>query len=87
MLHLDVADTGPGIPEELRERIFDPFYTTKHEGTGLGLAVTRDIITRHQGSIEVDSSPSGTRMIIEFPPHILVGGYRHRARDFRAGLT
>jgi signal transduction histidine kinase len=71
-VRLVVADTGPGIPEELRARIFDPFYTTKHEGTGLGLAVTRDIITRHQGSIEVDSSPSGTRMIIEFPPHVVV---------------
>jgi signal transduction histidine kinase len=70
-VRLVVADTGPGIPEELRERIFDPFYTTKNEGTGLGLAVTRDIITRHQGSIEVHSTSSGTQMIIDFPAHVL----------------
>jgi signal transduction histidine kinase len=73
-VRLVIADTGPGIPEELRERIFDPFYTTKHEGTGLGLAVTRDVIARHQGSIEVDSGPSGTRMIIEFPPQVVAEG-------------
>jgi signal transduction histidine kinase len=70
-VRLVVADTGPGIPEELRERIFDPFYTTKNEGTGLGLAVTHDIVTRHRGSIAVDSSPSGTRMIIELPPQVV----------------
>lgn len=72
-VRLVVADTGPGISEELRERIFDPFYTTRNEGTGLGLAVTRDIVARHQGSIQVDSSPSGTRMIIDFPPRVIAG--------------
>ena len=53
----DIRDNGPGIPEELRERIFEPFVTTKKpgEGTGLGLSLTMDILTRHGGSIRLDT--------------------------------
>ncbi len=53
----DIRDNGPGIPEELRERIFEPFVTTKKpgEGTGLGLSLTMDILTRHGGSIHLDT--------------------------------
>ena len=53
----DIRDNGPGVPEELRERIFEPFVTTKKpgEGTGLGLSLTMDILTRHGGSIHLDT--------------------------------
>ncbi|MCE2461018.1 MAG: HAMP domain-containing protein [Pseudomonadales bacterium] len=52
-----IRDNGPGIPSELRQRMFEPFVTTKDagKGTGLGLSLTADIITRHGGHIEVDS--------------------------------
>ena len=48
---VQVADTGDGIPEEHREDVFKPFYTTRHSGTGLGLSVTREVIQRHGGLI------------------------------------
>jgi len=54
---VDIQDQGTGIPEELLPRIFDPYFTTKGEGSGLGLATTHSIISRHGGHIEVDSSP------------------------------
>ncbi len=52
-------DSGPGISPQVRERLFEPFYTTKITGTGLGLAISYGIIERHQGSIEVESPPGG----------------------------
>ena len=65
-----VRDNGPGIPEEMRERIFEPFVTTKKtgEGTGLGLSLTTDILTRHGGSIRVDSQEGAfTEMTVVLP--------------------
>lgn len=58
-VELAVSDTGAGIDPADAERIFTPFYTTKAEGTGLGLAVVRDIVTAHDGQIEVASPPGG----------------------------
>jgi signal transduction histidine kinase len=57
---LEVIDHGVGIPPEERERIFEPFYSTKQEegGTGLGLAVSLGIVKDHDGWIEVDAAPS-----------------------------
>jgi two-component system, NtrC family, sensor histidine kinase AtoS len=55
-----VSDNGPGIPDEIRERIFEPFVTTKSHGTGLGLAITKRIVTAHRGSIQLNSFPGGT---------------------------
>jgi len=58
-VEIGVADSGPGIPEELRARVFEPFFTTRDKGTGLGLAVARQIVEAHQGRIEVADAPSG----------------------------
>jgi len=55
-----VADSGPGIPEDLIKHVFEPFLTTKAKGTGLGLAISRRIITAHKGNIFVESFPGGT---------------------------
>ena len=63
-----VADDGPGIPSEQLERIFDPFYTTKKHGTGLGLATCHAVIAEHGGSIVVASSVGkGTTMTVTLP--------------------
>jgi PAS domain S-box-containing protein len=67
-LELIVADTGPGIPPEDRERIFDPYFSTRKRGTGLGLAIVSRIVAEHQGRIRVqENSPRGARFIIEIP--------------------
>ncbi|SFP78059.1 Cyclic nucleotide-binding domain-containing protein [Geodermatophilus dictyosporus] len=67
---VEVADTGPGIPEELRRRVFEPFFTTKPvgEGTGLGLDVAWRVVTvRHGGVITVRSQPGDTRFQVRLP--------------------
>jgi PAS domain S-box-containing protein len=56
---LTVQDTGPGIDPEILPRIFEPFITSKHTGTGLGLTITHDIIEQHSGRIEADNTPQG----------------------------
>jgi len=65
---LEVIDTGPGISPELQEKVFDPYYTTRAGGTGLGLPMCRRIIEEHQGELELDSEPGkGTRFVIKLP--------------------
>lgn len=56
-LEIRIADSGPGIPEDLLEHIFDPYFTTKKEGSGLGLAITHSIINKHNGMISTTSTP------------------------------
>ena len=67
---ISISDNGPGIPDDKKQKIFEPFYTTKNvqEGTGLGLSITFGIIKKHNGSIEVkDNVPKGTKFIIKLP--------------------
>jgi two-component system nitrogen regulation sensor histidine kinase NtrY len=65
---LEVADNGPGIPENVKPRMFEPYFSTKKSGTGLGLAIVNSIVADHNGSIRVfDNNPRGTRFVIEFP--------------------
>jgi signal transduction histidine kinase len=54
-----VADEGPGVPEDVRARMFDAFYSTKERGTGLGLALTQQIVLAHRGSIRCEETPGG----------------------------
>ena len=61
-VRISVCDTGPGIPAEVRARLFEPFYTTKPpgKGTGLGLHISHNVVARHGGRIEVESDADGT---------------------------
>jgi two-component system sensor histidine kinase HydH len=58
-LVIDIADKGPGVPPDDRERIFEPFFTKKTQGTGLGLALCRRVVELHGGSVTVSDDPSG----------------------------
>jgi len=63
-----IADSGPGVNQELKEKLFLPYFSTKKRGTGLGLAIVSRIIEDHRGSIRVEeNSPVGTRFIVELP--------------------
>ena len=67
---LTVDDNGPGVPDELRERIFDPYFTSKEHGTGLGLAIVRKIVLDHGGDVHVDEQASplgGARFVVTLP--------------------
>jgi signal transduction histidine kinase len=68
LLHVAVDDNGPGIPPDARERVFRPFYTSKRDGTGLGLALVQKIIVFHNGRIRIESSSlGGARLQITLP--------------------
>ncbi len=68
MARLEVADDGVGIPPEDKQKLFEPYFSTKRSGTGLGLAIVRTIVADHDGFVRVqDNRPRGTRFIIELP--------------------
>ena len=67
-IEVTVSDTGPGLTDEIRERLFLPFYSTKHRGTGLGLSIAAKIVQEHGGSISAESnSPKGARFLLRLP--------------------
>lgn len=71
---ISFTDSGPGIPEEIKDKIFDPFVTTKEQGTGLGLSISYGIIEQHGGEISVESKRGeGTTFIIQLPVKSLEG--------------
>jgi two-component system, NtrC family, sensor histidine kinase HydH len=67
-VELRLADSGPGVPEELREEIFNPFVTTKKTGVGLGLSIVSKIVDGHHGSISVENAPAGGAIFKLFFP-------------------
>ena len=69
-LFLEISDNGPGIPPEVREKLFQPYFSTKKHGTGLGLAIVHKIVSEHNGYIRISenrNSPHGSSFIIELP--------------------
>jgi len=69
MVELTVSDTGSGLTDEMRERLFLPYFSTKQRGTGLGLAIASKIIQEHGGTIRAEKNePAGARFIVELPP-------------------
>ncbi|HJP30420.1 MAG TPA: ATP-binding protein [Candidatus Latescibacteria bacterium] len=65
---IEVEDTGPGVPEEMRRRLFEPFFTTREKGSGLGLAIVQKTAERNAGQVEVDSVPGqGTTFRLVLP--------------------
>jgi len=65
---MSVADNGPGISEQVKERLFEPYFSTRKSGTGLGLAITHTIVAEHNGSITVqDNVPTGAVFTVELP--------------------
>jgi signal transduction histidine kinase len=63
-----VSDTGHGLTDEIRERLFLPFYSTKHRGTGLGLSIAAKIVQEHGGTIRAESNvPKGARFLLRLP--------------------
>jgi len=68
-VELVVADTGPGLTDEMRERLFLPYFSTKQRGTGLGLSIAAKILQEHHGSIRAEKNlPAGARFILELRP-------------------
>jgi signal transduction histidine kinase len=75
---LRIADEGVGIPDEIRDKIFDLYFTTKSEGSGIGLAMTYRILQLHHGSVEVQNNESrGTEFILRIPLTATEWGRRH----------
>jgi hypothetical protein len=71
MVELTIADTGSGLTDEMRERLFLPYFSTKQRGTGLGLSIASKIIQEHQGTIRAEkNAPAGAKFIIELRPAI-----------------
>jgi len=69
MIELAVADTGPGLTDEMRDRLFLPYFSTKQRGTGLGLSIAAKILQEHHGSIRAEKNlPAGARFILELRP-------------------
>jgi signal transduction histidine kinase len=62
---IEIQDTGHGIPVDIRDKVFDPYFTTKAKGTGLGLAIVYRIVADHGGSIAFETGPGGTTFVVE----------------------
>ncbi|MFQ5781217.1 MAG: ATP-binding protein, partial [Nitrospiria bacterium] len=85
-IYMRVSDTGPGIPKEIQAKLFQPFFTTKPSGSGLGLSICQDIIKDHSGDITFETAKGrGTTFVIRLP---IAPDQRVRPTDaFRQGMT
>ena len=92
MVEIVLEDSGPGVPTELREQIFNPFVTTRKTGVGLGLSIVAKIVDSHHGTIRIENAAhhaSGARFVIQFPASGQPGGRdaaSHLASDRYANL-
>ena len=68
-IHFRVRDNGPGVPAAVRDLIFEPFYTTRSHGTGLGLAVVKGVAHAHDGVVTLEDTPSGASFLIDLPAY------------------
>ena len=66
-LRFVIQDDGPGIPQDVRNRIYEPFFSTKEGGTGLGMSIVHSLVAQQGGWIELDTSPRGTRFTVHIP--------------------
>jgi nitrogen-specific signal transduction histidine kinase len=67
-LFIQVSDSGPGIPKELADKVFDPFFTTRNDGSGIGLSIAQRIVADHNGTIEILKSKwGGATLSVELP--------------------
>jgi len=66
-VHLCVTDNGPGVPDDVRPQLFEPFFTTRPQGTGLGLAVVKAVAEAHDGDVAVSTSDRGTVFTVQLP--------------------
>jgi len=64
---IDIADTGPGIPESILPSVCEPFFTTRAEGTGLGLAIAKRYVEQNGGRLEITSRPGATTVRVRLP--------------------
>lgn len=67
VVHIHVSDDGPGIADAVRARMFEPFYSTKDTGTGLGMSIVQSIVTMHGGSIDITTGVGGTALDVSLP--------------------
>jgi two-component system, NtrC family, nitrogen regulation sensor histidine kinase NtrY len=82
LVEICVSDSGPGVTQDLKERLFLPYFSTKKRGTGLGLAIVSRIIEDHHGSIRVEENkPAGARFIIELPIATQSAGAVHATQN------
>lgn len=80
-LKIEVIDTGPGVPVEVRESLFEPFVTTKTRGTGMGLAISRQIMEEHHGTIICDFPDRGSKFSIVLPGDVQSGDGKTAVRS------
>ena len=66
-VHIEVSDDGPGIPDDVLRRIYEPFFSTKETGTGMGMAIVHSLVTMHGGKIEIQTSPHGSKFDVLVP--------------------